>query len=74
MAKQLSCRIDDELDAQVEVFRQANQLSRSQAVRELLRQILTDAEPVSRGWREGYSAAYEETRAAIARAVAELRG
>jgi len=55
MAYRISARLDRELNAALRAFARDNNLSPSQALRELLRQALTDADPVTRGWREGFS-------------------
>jgi metal-responsive CopG/Arc/MetJ family transcriptional regulator len=60
MARQLTCRLDRELDKAIKHYAARNRLTLSQAVRELLRQTLTDADDVTRGWREGFSKAYSE--------------
>lgn len=60
MARTLTCRLDTDLDDLLEAFAVANRLTKSQATRDLLRQILTDAEPVDRGWKEGYAAAHDK--------------
>ena len=60
MARTLTCRLDAELDAALERFATQNRLTKSQATRELLRQVLTEAEPVARGWKEGYAAGHDE--------------
>ena len=71
MPRSISCRLDKELDMALEHFARQNRLTQSQAIRELLRQILTDAEPVSRGWREGQARGYAETQEKLQRAMHE---
>lgn len=68
----LSVRLDDALEAQLSTYAAANDLSRSAAARELLRQILTDADPVGRGWQEGKIEAMAAVYAAVAGAVQGL--
>lgn len=73
--KILQCRIDRELDRAIEHFRAharlppghpfgGRPLTRSQAVREILRQALTSATPPDRGWHEGFLAGYAEAEKA----------
>lgn len=69
MPRSISCRLDRELDKALEHYARQNRLTLSQATRELLRQVLTDAEPVSRGWREGQLQAYAETQERLQRAM-----
>ena len=71
MARLVSCRLDKELDMALEHFARQNRLTVSQAMRELLRQILTDADPVTRGWREGMAQGYGETMEKLQRAMHE---
>lgn len=61
----LSCQLDRELEDALSLYARENGLTRSQATRELLRQALSDAEPVSRGWREGFSHACNEVQQAL---------
>jgi hypothetical protein len=67
MAYRISARLDKELDAALRAYARDNGLSPSQALRELLRQSLSDAEPVTRGWREGFA----EGKAEVLRAQSE---
>lgn len=60
MPRQLTCKLDRELDKSLKHYASRNRLTMSQAVRELLRQSLTDADDVTRGWREGFSKAYAD--------------
>lgn len=69
----INCRTDPELEAALEAYRIRNNLNRSQAVRELLRQILTDADDLTRGWQEGFAAGYGEAQEALQRAAADAR-
>lgn len=69
MPRRLSCRLDRELDLAIAHFADQNHLTISQAVRELLRQVLTSADPVSRGWREGFSAGQAESQKALQQAL-----
>jgi plasmid stability protein len=68
----LSVRLDDALEAQLQAFAAAHDLSPSAAARELLRQVLTDAEPVTRGWLEGRTQAIAQVYSALADALAGL--
>lgn len=68
----LSVRLDDQLEAQLAAFAAANDLSRSAAARELLRQILLDADPVTRGWQEGRQEAIARVLAAVSDATSAL--
>lgn len=72
--RRLSLRIDNELGRAIDAYAEANGLNQSQATRELLRQILTDAESVDRGWREGFTAGYAEVAESLNRAAAEAAG
>lgn len=54
MPRRLHIRLDRDIDQGIDAFAEENGLTTSQAARELLRQALTSAEPVDRGWREGY--------------------
>lgn len=74
MARRLSCRLDRELDRAIEHYAARNGLTTSQATRELLRQALTDANDISRGWREGFNQAYAEVLENQQRALQELDG
>ncbi len=60
MAKVLSVRLDEQLDAQLE------------AARELLERVLLDADDVSRGWRAGRREAIARVYDAIAEALSGL--
>ena len=72
MPKRLSCRLDRELDRALSHYADRNHLTISQATRELLRQVLTDADDVSRGWREGFSRGCAEVLESQQRALHEL--
>jgi len=69
----ISCRCDPELDRAIDAFADSNGLTRSQAVRELLRQVVGYADPVDRGWREGYAAGQAAAAESFQRAAAEAR-
>lgn len=73
MVRRLSCRLDQELDLAIAHFGEQNQLTRSQAVRELLRQILTNADPVDRGWREGFTLGQAEGQKALQQALHSVK-
>ena len=73
MPKSASARLSDELHGQLEVFARANDLSISQAVRELLSRMLVDADPVTRGYREGVMRGTKDVFEAVQTAVAKLR-
>lgn len=62
MSDRLHVRVDLELQRELAAFAKRNGLTISQAARELLRQALGHAEPVSRGWREGFSAGFAEVQ------------
>lgn len=79
--KTLHCRIDRELDRAIEHFRAharlppghpfgGRPLTRSQAIREILRQALTSAAAPDRGWHEGFLAGYAEAEKARQTAMA----
>ena len=68
----LSVRLDDALEAQLQAFAAAHELSRSAAARELLRQVLTNADPITRGWMEGRQEAIGQVLGAVQEAVASL--
>jgi flagellar biosynthesis/type III secretory pathway protein FliH len=74
MSARISCRTDRELDKAIGHFAKKNRLTTSQAVRELLRQVLTDADDVSRGWREGFSEGYAEAQKRVNGAMAKAVG
>ena len=69
----LSCRLDRELDRKIRAYMRRNNLERSQAVRELLRQSLTDADDVTRGWREGFAKGYGEAQRALHQAASDRK-
>jgi metal-responsive CopG/Arc/MetJ family transcriptional regulator len=73
MARQLTCKLDRELDKAIKHYASRNRLTISQAVRELLRQSLTDADDVTRGWREGFSKAYSDYQREHQTGVAKLK-
>lgn len=56
----LNIRTDADIERGIRDYMAKNKLTRSQATRELLRQILKVAEPVTRGWLEGFAAAHAE--------------
>jgi antitoxin component of RelBE/YafQ-DinJ toxin-antitoxin module len=64
--RSVSFRIDEDLDQQLRSYAADNGLTQSQAARELLRQALGYADPVDRGWREGFNAAYAQTMRELA--------
>lgn len=66
MAYRISSRIDKATELGLRSFAMENGLTRSQAVRELLRQGLGRAEPVERGWHEGFSMGYADHQKALA--------
>jgi predicted transcriptional regulator len=68
----LSVRLDDALEAQLQAFAAAHDLSRSAAARELLRQVLTTADPITRGWMEGRQEAMSAVYTAVSEALAGL--
>jgi predicted transcriptional regulator len=68
----LSVRLDDALEGQLQAFAASQGLSRSAAARDLLRQVLTDAEPVTRGWLEGRQEAMSQVYSVINDALAGL--
>lgn len=59
-SRAITCKVDRELDRAIAHYAAANKLTQSQALRELLRQVLTNADDVTRGWREGFTQAYAE--------------
>jgi predicted transcriptional regulator len=68
----LSVRLDDVLEAQLQAYAAAGDLSRSAAARELLRQVLTDATPLTRGWYEGRQQAMAQIFEAVKTAIGEV--
>lgn len=70
MRGRISCRVDPELDRAILDYGQKNGLTHSQAVRELLRQIVTQASPVTRGWHEGFAKGVAEANERAGRALA----
>jgi hypothetical protein len=72
----INCRIDKELEAALRHFQRHARLpdgrafTRSQAVREVLRQALTSADPPTRGWHEGYAAGFGQAQKAVQTALA----
>ena len=69
----ISCRCDPELNRAIDEFADSSGLTRSQAIRELLRQVVGYADPVDRGWREGYTAGMADAAESFQRAAAESR-
>lgn len=61
----LHFKTDRELDRFVRTYAEANRLTVSQAARELLRQVMGTAKPITRGWLEGYAKGYGEARAEL---------
>ncbi len=72
-SRKLNLRIDGPLDRALNTYMKQNNLTRSQAVRELLRQSLGYADPVDRGWLEGYAAGKGEALEAFHRAADQVR-
>jgi predicted transcriptional regulator len=68
----LNVRTDADLERALGAFAKANDLTRSQATRELLRQVLQVAEPVTRGWLEGFAAGHAEAQRAYHEAAAAI--
>lgn len=60
MAGRLHFRLDFDLQKEIVLFAKRNGLNLSQAARDLLRQALGNADPVDRGWREGFALGYAE--------------
>lgn len=56
----ISVALPRDLDDELMAWARRNNLTRSQVVRELLRQALGHADPVGRGWREGFAAGQAE--------------
>lgn len=69
----LNFRTDHDLDQFVRHFAQANNLTVSQASRELLRQVAGRAKSVTRGWHEGFAAGYADAQKATHQALAKTR-
>lgn len=74
--RRINCRIDRELDAALSHFEQrflihGQPATRSQAVREILRQAITTADPPTRGWHEGYNRGYADAQEALQRSHAD---
>jgi len=72
MASKLNVRTDADLDRALDAYAKANELTRSQATRELLRQVLQLAEPVTRGWLEGFASGHAEALRAYHQAAAAV--
>lgn len=51
----LNIRTDGDIERGLREYMKQNKLTRSQAARELLRQVLQIADPVTRGWLEGFA-------------------
>lgn len=65
MASSRICfRVDRELSVAINEYAHRNGLLLSQAIREVLRQKLTDASDVTRGWHEGFAKGYGEAQSA----------
>lgn len=69
MAAQICAKLDRELDVALSAYAAENGLTRAQALREVLRQALTTADPVTRGWREGYTRGRHEVLKAHSEAL-----
>jgi hypothetical protein len=72
MAIRITARIDRELDAALRHYAEQNGLTRSQAIREVLRQSLTNAEPITRGWLEGFARGRSEALSAQQQALSGI--
>jgi hypothetical protein len=60
MPYRISARIDKATELGLRSFEREQGLTRSQTVREILRQGLGRAEPVERGWHEGFALGYAD--------------
>lgn len=60
MSRVASLRLDRELDAAIRHYADRNGLTFSQACREILRQAVTTADDVTRGWLEGQKKGYAD--------------
>ena len=69
MASKISVRLSSDLEERLSDYMAQTGLTQSQAVRDLLRQILTDAEAPSRGWHEGFARGHAECLRAYAEAA-----
>lgn len=68
-------RLDSDLDHGVLAFARRHGLTKSQAIRDLLRQALGNASPVDRGWREGFAQGHRDHQLLLhAQAQATLAG
>lgn len=72
-SNRINCRIDKELERALAHFERGfvirgRPATRSQAVREILRQAITSADPPTRGWHEGFAAGFAEAQEAFAQA------
>lgn len=66
----LNVRLDAELQRGIAAFAARSGLTISQAARDLLRQALGHANPVDRGWREGFAAGHAEHQRRVLEASA----
>ena len=71
--RSISVRLDEQLASQIDAYAAANDLTKSQAVRELLRQVVTDADEVTRGWLEGRQEGLAQVLSAVQDALERLR-
>jgi hypothetical protein len=68
----LNIRTDGDIERGIREYMRANKLTRSQASRELLRQVLKVAEPVTRGWLEGFAQGHAEHQKTVHEATKKL--
>lgn len=66
----LNFRTDRDIDLFVRDYARKNQITTSQAARELLRQIIGRAKPITRGWHEGFNKGYADAQKAAHQALA----
>lgn len=70
---QIAVRLHPDLKRRLEDYMEQTGLTASQAVRDLLRQALTDADHPTRGWHEGFAAGHAQAMRAYHQGARLLR-
>lgn len=73
MSRRRQVILDRELDARVMAYASENGLTASQAIRDLLRQIVMQADPPTRGWYEGLTLGQAQALKAQGQAIDQIR-
>ena len=60
--RHLSVLVDSELDAYIRAHAERNNISTSSVVRDALRVYFSVADPLDRGWREGFASGFSEVQ------------